>query len=127
MRITIDYLTYFCASILTLNFNFQIMSLKKQFLKSKPVCKVSFRLDAAEAVGAKKVQLLGDFNNWDESVEPMTALKSNDFTATVELEAGKEYQFRYLIDGAEWKNEAQADAFVANSFGGQNSVVSTIA
>lgn len=103
------------------------MSLKKQFLKSKPVCKVSFRLDAAEASGAKQVQLLGDFNNWDKSAEPMSALKSNDFTATLELEAGKEYQFRYLIDGSEWKNDTQADAFVANSFGEQNGVVSTIA
>jgi len=103
------------------------MSFKKQFLKSKPVCKVSFRLEAAEASGAKKVQLLGDFNNWDKSTEPMTALKSNDFTATLELEAGKEYQFRYLIDGSAWKNDTQADALVANSFGEENSVVSTIA
>jgi len=103
------------------------MSFKKQFLKSKPVCKVSFRLDAAEASGAKKVQLLGDFNNWDKSTEPMTALKSNDFTATLELEAGKEYQFRYLIDGSAWKNDTQADALVANSFGEENGVVSTIA
>lgn len=103
------------------------MSFKKQFLKSKPVCKVSFRLDAAEVSGVKKVQLLGDFNNWDKSAEPMTALKSNDFTATLELEAGKEYQFRYLIDGSEWKNDPEADALVANDFGEENSVVSTIA
>ena len=103
------------------------MSLKKQFLKSKPVCKVSFRLDAADASGATKVQLLGDFNNWDESAEPMAALKTKDFTATLELEAGKEYQFRYLIDGEIWKNDPQADAFVTNAFGAENSVVSTIA
>jgi 1,4-alpha-glucan branching enzyme len=103
------------------------MSIKKQFLKSKPVCKVSFRLDAADASGAKKVQLLGDFNNWDKSTEPMTALKSNDFTATLELEAGKQYQFRYLIDGEIWKNDSQADSFVSNSFGEENGVISTIA
>lgn len=102
------------------------MSLKKQFLKSKPICKVAFRLEASEASGASQVQLLGDFNNWDKSAEPMTALKSNDFTATIELEAGKEYQFRYLIDGSVWKNDAQADYFVANSFGEENSVVSTV-
>jgi 1,4-alpha-glucan branching enzyme len=101
------------------------MSLKKQFLKSKPVCKVSFRLDAAEASGAKQVQLLGDFNNWDKGVEPMTALKSNDFTATLELETGKEYQFRYFVDGSEWKNDSDADYLVANSFGEQNGVIST--
>ncbi|MBL7969968.1 MAG: isoamylase early set domain-containing protein [Prolixibacteraceae bacterium] len=102
------------------------MSIKKQFLKSKPVCKVTFRVDASETSGAKAVQLLGDFNHWDKSAEPMTALKSNDFTATLELETGKTYQFRYLIDGAVWKNEAQADSFVANGLGEENSVVSTV-
>ncbi len=103
------------------------MSFKKQFLKSKPVCKVSFRLDAADAPEAAKVQLLGDFNNWDKTAEPMTLLKSKDFTATLELEAGKEFQFRYLIDGTEWKNDSQADYFVSNSFGEENGVISTIA
>lgn len=101
------------------------MSFKKTFLKSKPVCKVAFRLDAADAAGANTVQLLGDFNNWDKSAAPMTQLKSNDFTATLELEAGKEYQFRYFIDGSIWKNDPQADSHVANSFGEANSVVST--
>ena len=102
------------------------MSIKKQFLKSKPVCKVAFRLNASEANGAKKVQILGDFNDWDQTAEPMTMLKSNDFTATLELEAGKEYQFRYLIDGENWKNDSEADALVANEFGAENGVISTL-
>jgi len=102
------------------------MSIKKQFLKSKPVCKVAFRLDAAEVNGAKKVQVLGDFNNWDQTAEPLTQLKSNDFSATLELESGKEYQFRYLIDGSNWKNDSDADRFVANEFGGTNGVISTL-
>ena len=103
------------------------MSIKKQFLKSKPVCKVAFRVDATEVSGAKKVQILGDFNNWDRTAESMTMLKTNDFTATLELEAGKEYQFRYLIDGSSWKNESEADRFVANEFGAENGVISTLA
>ena len=102
------------------------MSIKKQFLKSKPVCKVVFRMDATEVNSAKKVQILGDFNNWDQTVEPMTMLKSNDFTTTLELEAGKEYQFRYLIDGSNWRNEPEADRFVANGFGDENGVISTL-
>jgi 1,4-alpha-glucan branching enzyme len=102
------------------------MSLKKQFLKSKPVCKVTFKLDAQEAESAVKVQLVGDFNNWDESVQPMSASKSKDFTTTLELETGKEYQFRYLINGSIWKNDPQADSYVGNAFGDSNSVVSTV-
>jgi len=103
------------------------MSIKKQFLKSKPICKVSFRLDAAEAPDAKSVQLLGNFNGWDQASEPMTMLKSNDFTAALELESGKEFQFRYLIDGSDWKNDSAADSYVMNDFGSENGVISTMA
>ena len=69
--------------------------------------------------------MLGDFNNWDKATEPKTRLKSNDFTAVLELESGKEYQFRYYINGSSWKNDAQADYHVTNAFGDENSVVST--
>ena len=104
-----------------------VLILKIVFLSSKPFCKVSFRLDASDAAGANTVQLLGDFNNWDKTAEPMAKLKSNDFTAVLELESGKDYQFRYYIDGSIWKNDTQADYFAANSFGEENGVVSTIA
>ena len=43
------------------------MSVKKKFLKSKPICKVSFRLPKEEAGGAETVHLVGDFNDWDSS------------------------------------------------------------
>jgi 1,4-alpha-glucan branching enzyme len=86
---------------------------------------VAFRLDSSEVTGVNTVQILGDFNNWDMNSAPMNKLKTNDFTATLELEAGKEYQYRYLIDGTSWKNDAEADAFVTNEFGDNNGVVST--
>ena len=47
------------------------MSIKKQFLKSKPVCKVTFALDADGINGAEKVAILGDFNNWNPSTHEM--------------------------------------------------------
>ena len=43
--------------------------IKKQFLKSKPVCKATFTLPAEAAPEAKTVEILGDFNNWKEGVE----------------------------------------------------------
>ncbi len=102
------------------------MSIKKQFLKSKPVCKVSFRISKEEANGAKKIQVLGDFNKWNLKAKPMKSLKSGDFSQTIELESGKEYQFRYLMDGEQWINDAEADSKVANEFDSENDVVSTV-
>ncbi len=101
------------------------MGIKKQFLKSKPVCKVSFRVSAEDAIGAKSIQVLGDFNKWDESSIFMKELKSGDFTQTIELEKDIDYQFRYFIDGNKWMNEAEADSKISNPFNELNDVVST--
>ena len=70
--------------------------IKKRFLKSRPVCKVTFYLPAA--VKAETVHLVGDFNDWDEKATPMAHLKDGRFAVELELETGKEYQFRYLVD-----------------------------
>lgn len=102
------------------------MSLKKQVLKSKPVCKVTFRFTKEIAEGAEKVNLVGDFNNWDEDALEMKKLKSGDFTTLIELEKGKSYQFRYLVNGKDWFNDLEADSYVTNSYGVENCVVEAI-
>lgn len=99
--------------------------LKKQYLKTRPVCKVTFRVSKKAAQSAQTIHLAGDFNGWDEQSIPMTALKSGDFTATVELETTdtSEYQFRYRYDGRHWENDWEADAYVNNGMDGENSIV----
>lgn len=88
------------------------MSVKKQYLKSKPVCKVTFKLSKQEAKAAQTVRLLGDFNNWDTKAPPMKRLKNGAFTATLDLPRDKQYQFRYLLDDKEWENDWAADQYV---------------
>jgi len=41
------------------------MAIKKQFLKSKPVCKVTFQIESPEVQTA---QVIGSFNDWNEPV-----------------------------------------------------------
>jgi 1,4-alpha-glucan branching enzyme len=89
------------------------MSIKKQFLKSKPVCKVTFEINADQINGAETVALLGDFNNWDPSANSLKKQKNGTFKTTLDLEAEKSYQFRYLVDGTTWINDEEADTFVA--------------
>lgn len=102
------------------------MSLKKQVLKSKPVCKVTFRFPTEMVEGAEKVTLVGDFNNWDEKALEMKKLKSGEFTSLLELEKGKAYEFRYLVNGTDWYNDLEADRYVANNFGVENGVVEAV-
>ena len=100
------------------------MSLTKQILKSKPITKVTFRVPAEAAPEATTVFLVGDFNEWDSKATPMTRLKSGDFKVTLDLEAGRDYSFRYLIEGREWDNDWAADRYVPSGIAGtENSVV----
>lgn len=101
--------------------------IKKQFLKSKPVCKATFTLPKDVANGAESAVLVGEFNEWgaDEPLE-MKKLKNGTFKAVLNLETGKEYEFRYLLDNERWENDAEADKFVASPYGVENSVVSAL-
>jgi 1,4-alpha-glucan branching enzyme len=97
--------------------------LKKQFLKTKDVVKVTFSLP--EAVQGETVYLVGDFNNWDESATAMKRQKNGSFNVTLDLDKDREYQFRYLVNGTEWHNDWEADKYVPNPYSGDNSVVVT--
>jgi 1,4-alpha-glucan branching enzyme len=99
------------------------MSIKKQFLKSKPVCKVSFKVSKELANGASKVNIAGNFNNWNESSDELNALKDGSFSLSLDFETGHDYEFRYLLDGNLWVNDEAADRYQDNGFNSQNSVV----
>ena len=100
------------------------MSLKKQFLKSRAVCKVTFKLSREAAREAETVHVVGEFNNWDVYAAPMKSLKNGSFTVTIDLERGREYQFRYLVDETRWENDWDADKYLPSHFGNcENSVV----
>lgn len=95
--------------------------LKKKYLTRKEVCKVTFY--TASALEAEEIYLVGDFNEWSESATPMQALKDGRFKVTIDLPKDSQYQFRYLVDNAEWHNDWDADQYISNPFSGDNSVV----
>lgn len=100
------------------------MSIKKTELKSNK-CKVNFKIEAKDAKQFSNASLVGDFNNWDASKDEMKKLKKDgSFTIQKTFESGKEYQFKYLLDGENWINEPDTDKLVATQFSdSQNSVV----
>ncbi len=88
------------------------MSLKKQYLKSKVICKVTFYLPKEAAENAETANLVGSFNNWTLNTHPMQRLKNGDFKTTIELRPDSEYEFRYLLDGHKWINDWHADKYI---------------
>ena len=100
--------------------------IKNKYLKTRKVCKVTFVLPRNVAGDAKNACIVGDFNDWNDTANPMKKTKTKGFTITLDLEPEREYQFRYLVDGSKWENDREADKYVKSPFGdSENSVVST--
>jgi 1,4-alpha-glucan branching enzyme len=88
----------------------------------KGVVHVTFVLPSN--IWAERVNLVGEFNDWDTTATPMSRNRSDsNWKVTIELEAGQRYKFRYLIDGKEWLNDWHADDHVENPYGSYDSVV----
>ncbi len=100
-----------------------VAGIKKQYLKNRPNCKVTFRLPKEAAHDANEVTIVGDFNNWDKGATPLKRQKDGEFSATLELECGREYRFRYLVDGQRWENDWNADRYEPNPFGEEDSII----
>jgi 1,4-alpha-glucan branching enzyme len=85
------------------------MSLKKTYLKSKPVCKVTFNFPKEYYPSAKSVEVAGTFTDW----QPVKMRKIKEgFTRTFDLPVSTEQHFRYRIDGELWENDHEADRYV---------------
>ncbi len=98
--------------------------IKKEYVQSRGLCKVTFRLPAAATRAAKKVNVVGDFNGWNREATSLRKQENGDFSVTLDLDAGREYRFRYLIDGQRWENDWRADKYVKSPYGVDDSVVS---
>ena len=100
------------------------MAIRKQALKSKPVCKVTFNIPEKMADATTQAHVVGEFNDWSTSATPMKRSKKGAFSATVELKKGRSYQFRYLLEESRWENDPDADGYLPTPFGdSQNSVI----
>lgn len=86
--------------------------------------RVTFELPSS--LWAERVNLVGDFNDWDTARHEMQQSRSSgNWRISLVLPKGKEYQFRYLINGRDWHNDWHADKYVPNKYGSDNSVVVT--
>jgi 1,4-alpha-glucan branching enzyme len=100
--------------------NETVMAIKKQFIKTKPVCKVAFSVEAKEA---DEAAVIGDFNNWNPKEGVLSKLKNGTFKGVFSIDKDAAYEFKYVIDGA-FVNETEADSFKWNEFAGaENSVL----
>ena len=81
---------------------------------------VTFRTEPAQQ--AEQACVVGDFNDWSLSADPMVRVDDH-FEATIQLMPQRAYRYRYLFDGYRWENDWHAQRYEPNAFGGDDSVI----
>lgn len=70
---------------------------------------------------AKKVSVVGTFNNWDPDAKRMVKSKDGSFRATMTLPPG-DHEYKFVVDGI-WLDDPDTERRVPNPHGTLNSVV----
>lgn len=82
---------------------------------------VTFDLPAE--LDIEQAAVVGEFNDWSETANPMSTDSDGRWTTTISLDQGRSYRFRYHLGAGRWENDWNADSYVGNDFGGADSVV----
>ena len=82
--------------------------------------KVTFAVPAEGVDG--DVAVVGDFNGWDPTIHPLRRCE-DWLKASVVLEPGQRYRFRYLAEGGRWFNDPEIGVYEPNGMGDDNSLL----
>ena len=100
--------------------------IEREYSRDSKSCRICFLVPKEIAAGATSIAVAGTFNNWDQYSHQMEKQKNGDFSLNVVVEAEREYEFRYIIDGIRWENAHNADKYVWSEHSNcDNSVIST--
>jgi len=97
------------------------MPVVKNYTKTREKCRVTFKLPAEAQ--AEKAMLVGEFNEWNPAGCPMKRLKDGSFSVIITLDSGRQYRYKYLLDGQRWENDWTADSYAPNEFGQDDSLI----
>lgn len=79
--------------------------------------------DLPPGLDVERAAVVGDFNDWSDDSHVMERTDDGRFEVRVLFDPGARSQFRYRIDGDRWENDWNADDYVANEFGGEDSLL----
>jgi len=72
---------------------------------------------------AHRVAIVGDFNNWSTSADPMYDREEKGlWSVTLPLQPGR-YEYKFLVDGEKWVPDMGNPKKIKDGFGAFNSVV----
>jgi len=85
---------------------------------SKAAKIAEFKLYAPQA---KKVSLVGSFNNWDTKSLSAKKDSKGNWAVNVSLKPGR-HEYKFFVDGS-WINDPNCSQLISNSFGSQNCTI----
>lgn len=98
--------------------------LTKKYSKTSGKAKVTFSIPTEALGGSKHVHVVGDWNDWEATQNQVLKIGKKDAKAIVELETGRNYQFRYYLGDGKWENDWAADSYTPSHIDGvENSVL----
>ena len=85
---------------------------------------VTFAMPAID--GCSCLYLVGRFSEWNESVYRMQRTDKGTWSVTLELEPGREFQYRFRTNDGTWLNDPTTP-YALHPFGSEKSLVNTSA
>jgi 1,4-alpha-glucan branching enzyme len=77
---------------------------------------------ALSAPDAKAVAVVGEFNGWNVESHPLQRKDSETWHICLQLPPGT-YQYKFVIDGSRWEDDADNPNRTMNEFGTSNSIL----
>ena len=100
------------------------MAINKEYSEDRKICKVTFTLPDYFEESFEHASVVGEFNNWNSEAN---ALEKNEktglYSTEIDMETGRQYRFRYVVDSKTWINDSEADRFEPTPFGGSENCV----
>jgi 1,4-alpha-glucan branching enzyme len=98
-----------------------MVTIQKSTKRKNRKVRVTFAMPAIN--GCDCLYLVGKFNECNESVYRMQCADDGLWSLVLELEPGRDYQYRYRTDKGVWHNDPVANVYIPNPDGSVNSVV----
>jgi 1,4-alpha-glucan branching enzyme len=95
--------------------------LKRTPVRGRPRVRVEFVLPEARLSGT--VSVVGEFNDWDPAALPLQPRGDGTRAASVVLDVGHAYAFRYQGSDGRWYDEETSDGVVPDRVSGWRCLV----
>ena len=95
----------------------------KQKINRRKNCRMRVTFTMPTIDDCNCLYLVGKFNECNESVYRMQSTDDGTWSLVLELESGREYQYRYRTDKGVWHSDLVANGYVPSPDGSDSSVV----